>query len=78
MSHPAQTQYFPLSGHWEDGGGKQTLDPSAFSKAGHALGRAGLLALANLLGRRAQLLIEDTFSSSQRMDGGDFNHLYHH
>ena len=70
LSHPGQTQYFPLSGHWEDGAGKQTLDPRFFSKAGNALGRAGISALAQLLGRRAQILVEDTFASACTMDAG--------
>ena len=70
LSHPAQTQYYPLSGHWVDGGGKRTLDPTVFSKAGSAVGRPGLSALAQLLGRRVQFLLEDTFASSQRMDAG--------
>lgn len=70
LSHPGQTQYFPLSGHWEDGAGKQTLDPRVFSKAGNALGRAGISALVQLLGRRAQILLEDTFASACTMDAG--------
>ena len=70
LSHPAQTQYYPLSGHWVDGSGKQTLDPTVFSKAGSAVSRAGLLALAQLLGRRVQFMLEVAFASSRQVDAG--------
>ena len=70
LSHPAHTQYHPFSTFWADGNGKQLLDPTVFAKAGSALGREGVSALAQLLGRRVQLILKDIFAHAQQMDSG--------
>lgn len=70
LSHPRQTQYFPLSRHWKDGSGKQTLHAAVFRELGDALGRSGLVALKQLLGQRVQLILKDLLSQMRDLETG--------